>query len=96
MDMVRSMLKAKHLPNEYWDEAVHCAAYVLNRCPTKSVMNKVLEEAWCGIKQFFTHMRVFGCVAYAHIPDQLRKKLDSKEEKCIFMGYSDESKAQIL
>ena len=41
-------------------------------------------------------MRVFGCVAYAHIPDQLRKKLDSKGEKCIFVGYSDESKAYRL
>ena len=78
MDMVRSMLKAKHLPNEYWAEAVHCATYVLNKCPTKSVMNRVPEEAWSGIKQFFTHMTVFGCVAYAHILDQLRKKLDSK------------------
>ena len=86
MDMVRSMLKEKHFPNEYWVEAVHCAAYVLNRCPTKSVMNRAPEEAWSGIKHFFTYMRVFGCVAYAHIPDQLRKKLDSKGEKCIFVG----------
>eukprot|EP00253_Pinus_taeda_P009530 PITA_09530 len=35
MDMARSMLKAKHLPNDYWAEAVNCAAYILNRCPTK-------------------------------------------------------------
>ena len=41
-------------------------------------------------------MRVFGCVAYAHILDQLRKKLDSKGEKCIFIGYSEESKAYRL
>jgi len=38
-------------------------------------------------------MRVFECVVYAHVPDELRKKLDSKGEKCIFVGYSDESKA---
>ena len=94
--MVRSMLKAKHLPNDYWAEAVHCAAYVLNICPTKVVMNRVPEEAWSGIKQGVTHMKVFGCVAYAHIPDQLRKKLDSKGEKCIFIGYSEESKAYRL
>ena len=50
MDMVRSMLKEKHFPNEYWVEVVHCAAYVLNRCPTKSVMNRVPKEAWSGIK----------------------------------------------
>eukprot|EP00253_Pinus_taeda_P020270 PITA_20270 len=45
MDMVSSMLKAKHLPNDYWAEAINCAAYILNRCPTKVVMNKVSEEA---------------------------------------------------
>ena len=45
MDMVRSMLKAKHLPNDYWAEAVHCAVYILNIFPTKAVMNKVPEEA---------------------------------------------------
>ena len=55
-------------------------------------MNRVPEEAWSGIKQGVTHMRVFGCVAYAHIPDQLRKKLDKKGEKFIFIGYSEESK----
>eukprot|EP00253_Pinus_taeda_P010962 PITA_10962 len=96
MDMAKSMLKAKHLPNDYWAEAVHCAVYILNRCPTKAVMNKVSEEAWSGRKQGVTHMRVFGCVAYAHIPDQLRRKLDSKGEKCIFIGYSEESKAYRL
>ena len=41
-------------------------------------------------------MRFFGFVAYAHIPYQLRKKLDSKGEKCIFVGYSEESKAYRL
>ena len=90
MEMVRNMLKEKHLPNEYWAEATNCVVYILNRCPTKVVMKRVSEEGWSDIKQFFTHMRVFGCVAYAHIPDQLRKKLDSKGEKCIFLGYSEE------
>ena len=40
--------------------------------------------------------RVFGCIAYAHVPDQLRKKLDDKGEKCIFIGYSTDSKAYKL
>ena len=55
-------------------------------------MNKVPEEAWSGRKQGVNHMRVFGCVAYAHIIDKLRKKLDSKGEKCIFLGYYEDSK----
>ena len=41
-------------------------------------------------------MRFFGCVAYAHIPEKLRKKLDSKGEKCIFLGYCEDSKGYRL
>ena len=41
-------------------------------------------------------MRIFGCVAYTHVPDEFRRKLDNKGEKCIFIGYSDELKAYKL
>ena len=69
MDMVRSMFKENNLPNEYWGEAANCGAYILNRYPTKSVMNKVPEKAWTVKNKFVTHMRVFGCVTYAHDMD---------------------------
>ncbi|KAL4388518.1 hypothetical protein GQ457_09G024580 [Hibiscus cannabinus] len=96
MDMVRCMLKAKQMPREFWAEAVSTAVYILNRCPTKSVCDKTPEEAWSGRKPSIWHLRVFGCIAYAHVPDQLRKKLDDKGEKCIFIGYSTNSKAYKL
>ncbi|MFS7979978.1 putative RNA-directed DNA polymerase [Helianthus anomalus] len=41
-------------------------------------------------------MRIFGCVAYGLIPGQLRRKLESKSEKCIFIGYSSQSKGYRL
>ena len=41
-------------------------------------------------------MRIFGCVAYVHILDKLRKKLDSKGEKWIFLGYCEDSKGYRL
>jgi hypothetical protein len=96
MEMARSMMKPKHLTNEYWTQAISCAAYIMNRCPTKSVINMIPKEAWTGTKHNVIHMRVFGCVAYAHVPKQLRKKLDNKGEKCIFVRYSEESKAYKL
>ena len=43
-----------------------------------------------------SHLKVFGCVAYAHVPDKLRKKLDKKGHKCIFVDYSEETKAYKL
>ena len=39
-----------------------------------------------------SNLRVFGCVAYAHIPDHQRKKLDEKSRKCIFVGYPSGTK----
>jgi len=74
MDMVRSMLKEKHLGKEYWAEAVRCVVYILNKSPTKSLTNQVPEEAWNGRKCSVAHLRIFGCVAYVHIPDKIRKK----------------------
>jgi hypothetical protein len=46
VDMARIMLKAKSLGNEFWDEVVHTSVYILNRCPTKAVLNLTPEEAW--------------------------------------------------
>jgi len=39
---------------------------------------------------------VFGCIAYAMVHSQLRRKLDDKSEKCVFVGYSTQSKAYKL
>ena len=46
------------------------------------------EEAWSNYKQNVEALRVFRCVAYAHIPVEKRKKFDGKSTKCIFIGYS--------
>jgi hypothetical protein len=87
--MARSLLKAKKLPKQYWAEAVSYAVYLLNRCPTRSLQSVTPEEAWSGHKPSVTHLRVFGCVAYAKISDARRTKLDDKSERCIFVGYGE-------
>jgi hypothetical protein len=96
MNMARSMLKAKNLSNEYWSEAVACSVYILNLSPTSSLENQVPQEAWSGMKSSVSHFKVFGCVAYAHVPEEMRRNLDDRSEKCIFVGYSEQSKAYRL
>ena len=93
MNMARTLLKEKHLSNIFWVEAVACSVYLLNRLPTTSLKMKVPQEAWSGTKLNVAHLRTFGCIAYAHIPSELRKKLDDKSEKCIFTRYSETYKA---
>ena len=96
MEMAHNMLAAKHFPNEYWGEAVTTVVYIMNRCPTKSVKKKVPQESWIGMNHSVSHLKVFCCVAYAHIPDELRRKLDKKGQKCIFVGYSEDTKSYKL
>jgi hypothetical protein len=54
------------------------------------------EEAWNGRKPSVDHFKVFGCIAYAHVPDEKRKKLDDKGEKCVFLGINEHLKAYKL
>ena len=50
------------------------------------------EEKYAGKKPDLLHLKVFGCIAYVHVPDELHTKLDPKAEKCVFIGYSLEQK----
>ena len=53
-------------------------------------------EFWHGTKPSITHLHVFGCLAYALVPQQHCNKLDDKAVKCIFVGYSSKSKGYKL
>lgn len=96
MNLVRSMLSEKKLPKTFWPEAVNWTIHVLNRSPTLTVKNMTPEEAWGGSKPSVDHFRVFGCVSYAHVPDNKRTKLDDKSVRCVLLGVSEESKAYML
>ena len=94
--MTRSMIKKKDLPKSFWTEAVACAIYLFNKNPTKSVKNVTLKEAQSGHKLSIKHLKIFGCIAYAQISKEKRKKLDDRGEKCNFIRYSEHSKAYKL
>ena len=92
LDMVRSMLKIKELPKEYWAEAVQCAVYIQNRCPHSNLGDETPQELWSGRKPTISHLKVLGSVAYSHVPDQRRTKFDDKSKKYIFIGYDEKTK----
>ena len=79
MESAQAMIAHAGLPNSYWGEAVATAAYVRNRMPTTAIKNNQTPyERWYGRKPNVNHLRVFGCVAYTHVPDSDRQKLDKR------------------
>ena len=51
---------------------------------------------WHGHLTVVKHLRIFGSPCYALIPKQQRNKLEARSRKCIFLGYSNTSKAYRL
>jgi hypothetical protein len=49
------------------------------------VKNHVPKEAWSGKSCSVFHLIIFGCVAYAHVPKEMRIKLDDRSEKRILV-----------
>jgi len=86
------MLNEKNLPNYFWAEVVTTVVYIMNQTPIAAVHGMTLEKKFTGKKVDVSHFRMFGCIAYVHVPDEKRSKLDPKVEKCIFIGYSLEQK----
>ena len=76
------------LPVSFWGYALETAAHILNRAPSKSVKTTPFEE-WHGTKPKLSHLKIWGCEAYVRKlqPD----KLESKANKCIFVGYPKET-----
>ena len=50
VEMARSMLQHKNLPKNLWAEAISTTVYILNRSPTKAVLNMTPYEAWFNTK----------------------------------------------
>ena len=87
------MLHDQDLPMHLWAEATKTTMYVQNCTPHRVLDNKTPEETFSGEKPEVNHLRIFGCLVYIHIPKEMRTKLDPSGKKCIFVGYSENSKA---
>ena len=88
VEAARAMLEEKSLPKFYWDEVIRTTVYIQNRIGDKVSTHELYFETRPNLQQ----LRVFGSIAYVHVPKEKRTKLYAKAEKCILVGYLDEQK----
>ena len=87
----------KKLPIELHPEIFSCAAYLLNRSPTRrlnwetpqGMLNRLLTLVTKDVTELdLSHIRVYGCLSYVHIKNRLKKeKLFLKAEIRYLVGY---------
>ncbi|GJY99628.1 zinc finger, CCHC-type containing protein [Tanacetum coccineum] len=93
LSTTRSMMKAMKLPLTFWAEAVKHAIYILNRVPTRALVDKTPYEALYKRKPNLENLRIFGCTSYAKITIPHLKKLDDRSIPMIYLGVEEGSKA---
>jgi hypothetical protein len=87
------MIHDQNLPMHLWAKESSTVVYVQNRSPHKILGNKTPKEVFIGKKQEVSHLRIFGCPVYIHLPKEKRTKLEPSGKKGTFVGYSETSKA---
>ena len=90
IEKVRCMLKLAKLPKSFWGEAINTVVYLINISPLVPLDFDILQLVWIGKDVPYSHLKVFGCKAFMHVPKEQRSKLDDKATLCIFIGYGDE------
>ena len=92
MEAVKAMIHDQDLPMYLWAEATRTIVYAHDIISHSTLGNKTPEEMFTGEKPEVSHLKIFGCPVYIHIPKEKRSKLDPSGKKGLFVGYSEQSK----
>lgn len=96
LDLTRSILKSACLPQKFWAEAINTAAYIRNRVCHSTINDQIPFTVWSERVSSVRHLKVYGCLAYARLPDQGRRKFDDRAVECILVGYAAQTKGYRL
>ncbi|CAI7786348.1 unnamed protein product [Closterium sp. NIES-53] len=97
LETARALLIESGVGNSMWPHAVRHATVTRNK-----VLTKVGNESWVplerclGRKPPVDMLRVFGCMAVAHVPKKYRSKLGASAIWCVHLELAAESKGWLL
>jgi hypothetical protein len=83
-----AMLHQVKLPLTYWGEAVLMVAYLHNHLELRVLPTGVTPyQMLNGVHPDLSHLCVWSCHAFTHMPAELQTKLGPKSHEVLFMGY---------
>ena len=96
LNITRALLFHAHLPSLFWCFAVKHAVCLINCLPTPLLNNDSPYERLYGFLCDLFHLRVFGCLCYAHTPAVHRTKFDSRAVSGVFLGFKPHTKGYLF
>ena len=70
VEKVKCMLRMTNLSTSFWCEAVQIACYLINRFSSVPLEFDIPKKVWIGKDVSYSHLKVFGCKAFAHVPKE--------------------------
>jgi hypothetical protein len=52
--------------------------YLVNMSLSLTLVDMTPHEVWFGKKPSFSHLKVFGCDAFVHVPKEKRRKMGNE------------------
>jgi Reverse transcriptase (RNA-dependent DNA polymerase)/Integrase core domain len=93
-EMATSMLAQAGLPPRYWSEAVNTATHLRNRLISNASLTGMTAYFRLypqGKEDQISHLKPFGCLCFAGVPEEQQKSFTSKTRVCLLMGYGPNS-----
>ncbi|EOY08441.1 Uncharacterized protein TCM_022873 [Theobroma cacao] len=85
--VARALVFQTSLPLSFWGEAILTATHILNRIPTKGLLDKSPYKLLYSKIPSYEYLRVFGSLCFVSSLTQNRKKFDKRAIKCVFLRY---------
>lgn len=105
-EMLTTTMLHANLPKKAWGFAALHAAEVINRSSESAISNKAANsssnfsrlERWKGTRMPGQTKGLYplGCLAFKHIPSELRSKLDAHATPVVYLGIDGQSRAFLL
>ena len=76
MERVQCILSNVNLEQELWVKPVSMACYLINHSPSIALEMNIPNEVWYESPSYYSHLKIWGYDAYAHVPGHQKNKLD--------------------
>jgi hypothetical protein len=87
LNVARSLRFQSHLPLQFWSNYILSATHIINRIPTPLLSNKSSYQLLFSKIPSYSHLKVFGCLAYVSTLSRNKTKFDPRDTPCIVIGY---------